>query len=104
MSWFSAFSPLNDDPLKGELAPVQVHDFSANQLTFAQGAYNRAWAVPAPLILDTIVSGFMPMENAFQAGAAFGKKPFGPWYGDDPNWALGVAFPDITGGMIKVRG
>jgi hypothetical protein len=99
----TVFSPLNDDPLKGERVKQSPQQFGHNELTFAR-MFERHWNEPQPEIFSQMANqvGFMPLVDS--ASMAYGKNPEGPWIGGVPDWAPYYAFPDISGGLVKVRG
>ena len=103
MGFLSIFSPLNDDPTKGERARACPISFAANELTYAQGAYNRQWPLSFPVLIPAI-NGFFGLQNQFEAAMAYGKKPYGPFTGDIPQDAFLNAFRNTWGGMRKVTG
>lgn len=102
---FNAFSPLNDDPLRGEREKQSPQQFGHNELTYAQGAYDDHWELPQPYIFAMAINsiGFMPLLDR-ASYVSVGGQQNGPWTGQVPDWADGYAFPDLTGGMVKVRG
>lgn len=103
LSLFSAFSPLNDDPVFRTLGAPSPQQFGHNELTYARAA-DVHYETPQPLIFAMAINsiGFMPMVD--RDSYAFGKTPDGPWTGYVPSYADDYAFPDLSGGMIKVRG
>lgn len=102
--FFSAFSPLNDDPLtKGRDAAPQVVDFAKAGLDYSRLVPSVRWNMPFPEVTGA-VNGLMAMQDRlFVATNGDAKRANGPWTGVIPNWALEKTFTTGGNNMEKLR-
>lgn len=103
MALFNAMSPLNGGTLDTYFYKTEYpYDLDAS-LDYTRPALGRA-IYPYPLTTGW-VSGFCPQFNSQEQALMLGKLPSGPnvnmMYGQI-DWA--AAFPDLSGGLVKVGG
>ena len=98
---FNAFSPLNGGNL-GTYAYATESPFDLDAgLDFTRQATGFS-AFPFPVVLG-YVDGFMPLCDTLEYSLMMGRKPFGPWQGDQ-SATNAVVFPNIMGSLMKVSG
>jgi len=101
---FSAFSPLNGGQKDTYNYPVEYpFDFDAG-LDYTRPATGRA-IYPFPVSIG-YVQGLSPLMNSMEYSVMLGKLSTGPWVGAFPHTQqqLSTVFPDLSGGLQKVRG
>jgi hypothetical protein len=100
---FSAFSPLNGGASGTYKYPTESpFDLDAG-LDYTRMPYGRS-LFPYPLTIGYI-EGRIPQFNHLEFSLMLGKLPTGPWQGAFPVGSqLPFMFPDITGGLMKVKG
>jgi hypothetical protein len=101
---FSAFSPLN-----GGTPDTYYRDYEYpydlnGSLDFVRPKGANA-AFPFPVSIG-YVQGLIPLADNLQFDLMRGQDGFGPWIGAYPNTAQQLAwvFPDMQGGLQKVKG
>lgn len=89
---FGAFDRAPESPLR-----ARGEDFTRPQHAFS--------LMPFPVVLG-YVSGFAAQQNALEFQMMRGKTPFGSWVGAHPETPeqLSFVFPDLMGGLQKVKG
>lgn len=101
MQTFSAFSPLNG----GQLSTYYNDRTYPLDLNGAQD-YTRpatAFAVFGYPYSINYLAGLVPQFTNDSLAMAYGEKPSGPWTGTVP-WELTTIFPNIQGGLPKLKG
>lgn len=104
---FSAFTPLAGGNDFGTYNRPTEYPYDLDgSLDFMRPATGYA-LMPFPPTIGYI-SGLLPLMNAQETAMMFGKTPFGSWApgGAYPNTGamLSQVFPDLTGGLRKVKG